>query len=83
MLIQIIDPTVLIVVGILLRIASVLLFRDPDGAFVLAIVVVTWTYLAVVKQSKIRTIGFRLTNARIVTLCGQKPSITIASGDRL
>ena len=59
LLIQIIDVAVLIIVSILLWIASVLLFRDPDGAFLLAIVVVTWAYLAVVEQSKMRTIGFR------------------------
>jgi uncharacterized RDD family membrane protein YckC len=72
---QIIDVAVLISVSILLWIASVLLFPNPGRAFLLAMVVVTWAYLAVAKQSKIRTIGFRLTNARIVTLRGQKPSI--------
>lgn len=75
LLIQIIDAAVLVVVSIVLSIVSVLLFRDPDGAFLLAMVVFTWAYLAVVKQSKMRTVGFRLANARIVTLRGQRPSI--------
>lgn len=74
-LILIIDLGVLICAGGVLWIAMVAVLRDPDSSFFLTYIALVWLYLAVLKQSRIRTIGLRLTGARVVNLRGQRPSI--------
>ncbi len=75
LLILIVDAAVLIFAYILFWSACFFLLHDPVGPFLLAVVAITWIYLAVVKQSELRTVGLRMTDARVVTLRGQKPSI--------
>ena len=48
---------------------------DPNGVLWLTWLVVAWFYLSVLKPSKWRTVGYRLTGLKIVGIRGQRPSI--------
>ena len=49
--------------------------RDPNPYFWMLWPFASWLYLAVLKPSPVRTVGFRLANLKIVNLRGQRPSV--------
>ena len=49
------------------------------GMLCLADAVLAWAYLVPLKRSRLRTLGYRLTRARLVTLRGERPSLFMLS----
>ena len=70
-----VDLTVLILLGFILILITTEPLDDPTDSFWFAYVALAWTYLTILKPSKVRTVGYWLTGARIVNLRGQRPSI--------
>ena len=73
-----IDAFVLILAWIVIAVYFVQMGLDPTGEGELALSVwplIVWVYLAVLKQSRGRTIGYRVTGLRIVDYQGRCPSI--------
>ncbi|MEM1227338.1 MAG: RDD family protein [Planctomycetota bacterium] len=78
---MLIDSIVLYVTAMVIWAVLVMLLWDPQTGWVpyplfLALWgAVAWVYLTVVKRSRWRTIGYRLTGLRIVSLTGGHPSL--------
>jgi uncharacterized RDD family membrane protein YckC len=76
-----IDMTVLLLVGVMLWIALLAVYWDPEtggdpsGIFYLVWVAITWFYLTVIKRSRWRTLGYRMLGLKIVTTRGTRPSL--------
>lgn len=51
------------------------LFGDHALLYVVTCAVVVWLYLVPLKRSDVRTLGYRLTGCRLVTLQGTRPSL--------
>ena len=49
--------------------------HDPNPMFWIAWPITAWIYLAVIKPSSLRTIGYRVTGLKIVTIKGKRPSV--------
>ncbi|MEO1296307.1 MAG: RDD family protein [Cyanobacteria bacterium J06636_16] len=74
-LIIVIDATVLAVAYAVLASFLITVTGALDGSFTTLYLLCTWMYLTVLKTSRIRTVGYRLAGARILTLQGERPSI--------
>jgi len=48
--------------------------HDPSGTFHWSYLGLAWSYLTILKASRLRTVGYRLTGARILNLRGEQPS---------
>ena len=75
-----IDFAVLLLIGIALWfvLMGVMWYgfdRDPNAVFWIIWPLTVWVYLAIVKPSSLRTVGYRLTDLKIVDLKGERPSI--------
>ncbi len=70
-----IDFTVLFFLGFIVEWVTTEPLDDPTDAFFFSHVALVWTYLTILKPSKVRTVGYWLTGSRIVNLRGQRPSI--------
>ena len=75
-----IDAFVLLLIGIalwyvLLAIMWYGLDRDPNAFFWIIWPLSVWSYLAVIKPSPIRSVGYRVTGLKIVNLRGNRPSV--------
>jgi len=79
-----IDSVILVVLGLTIWIGLMFfvwdatigdLRWDPSGIFLLTWLAIAWVYLSVLKPSKWRTVGYRLTGLKIVGIRGQRPSI--------
>ena len=68
-----IDFVVLVVLfnGLVLGLAS----GGGERLMVLAVTILPWAYLAILKASPVRTVGFRMMRLKIVNLKGERPSI--------
>src|SRR5688572_12970368 len=73
--ILIVDTLVLSVMLLLLAIVWWIAFGNPNGTFSSVAIFAIWLYLVPLKRSRTRTIGFRVTRVRLVTLKGQRPSL--------
>lgn len=60
---------------VLLFFAVAVLGGVLNGTLTLVYLFCVWAYLTVVKASRIRTVGYRLTGARILNLRGTRPSV--------
>jgi uncharacterized RDD family membrane protein YckC len=74
-----VDLGVVLLMGVALGVAAKVVDADPSPELSRRL---TWTwlgleflYLAVIKPSRIRSVGYRLTGTRIVTLRGERPSV--------
>jgi uncharacterized RDD family membrane protein YckC len=74
-LILVVDGVVLAAGVWLLAFLWLNLRRNYDGVFACVVTLAIWLYLVPLKRSDIRTIGYRLTRAKLVTLKGQRPSL--------
>jgi uncharacterized RDD family membrane protein YckC len=72
--ILIVDGLVLFVVAVVISAGISAFVPDAEKAIFVAIAVAAWIYTAVLKPSRIRTVGYRLMGCKIVTLGGGKPS---------
>lgn len=75
-----VDVIVLLLVGValwyvLLAIMWYGLDRDPNPVFWIVWPIAAWMYLAIVKPSSLRTVGYRVTGLKIVNLKGNRPSV--------
>jgi uncharacterized RDD family membrane protein YckC len=70
-----IDLVVLFFVYLVVGVPYYIVVGELDGILGLLIAICVWFYLTVIKASKIRTVGYRLTGSRILTLHGTRPSI--------
>ena len=84
LIVIVIDSILLIGFGILLWLLLLFFAWDADTGdftwnpsvlFWVAWLATVWVYLAVLKPSKWRTVGYRLTGLKIVTIRGQRPSL--------
>lgn len=75
MAILIIDITVLMVLCLGIAFAWESVTEINDDQYLVVVSAVIWLYMAVLKASKFRTVGYWLLGAKIVNLRGQKPSI--------
>ena len=48
---------------------------ESPGPYLLTSLILVWLYVAVLKPSKLRTVGYWLTGCRIVNLRGESPSV--------
>lgn len=51
------------------------MFGDYDELFLIAAGAMIWLYVVWLKRTEFRTIGYRLVNAKLVTLRGKRPSL--------
>ena len=79
LLVDVVDVLVLAgVAGLIVAAAEYVVGASPEAITAvgwLTILLGGWAYLAVLKASRWRTLGFRLFDVRIVTLRGERPSI--------
>jgi len=78
LLVIVVDVAAMLAVAFLVAILYTLAGVDVQqqaAVFWITLFIIAWVYLALLKQSRIRTIGYRLTGTRIVDLRGQRPSI--------
>jgi uncharacterized RDD family membrane protein YckC len=74
-LILIVDAIVLVAIMWLIAFGWGSMIGDYNRVFTGTLALVTWLYVVPLKRSAFRTIGYRLTGARLVTLKGQRPSL--------
>ncbi len=48
---------------------------EPDSRLMLLMIAIAWGYLVILKPSKWRTVGYRMTGLKIINTRGNKPSI--------
>jgi uncharacterized RDD family membrane protein YckC len=75
LVIWLVDGSALVVGWIALVTVSVALTGDLAPVIFPAFALSAWIYLAVLKPSRFRTLGYWLTGSRIVNLQGERPSI--------
>lgn len=73
--ILLIDSLALFIIFYLLALAWISLVGEPGRMFTVILVIAVWIYSVPLKRSKIRTMGYRLAGARLVTLKGHRPSL--------
>lgn len=78
-LILIVDTFVLIAIVWLIAFAWVNTVGDYNRIFVGIIAFAIWLYVVPLKRSTFRTIGYRMTGAKLVTLKGKRPSLFMLS----
>lgn len=74
-LILLVDFLVVAVIVFVTTIVWALLVGDPNRAFTAILILAIWLYVVFLKRSRFRTLGYRLTGAKLVTLKGQRPSL--------
>lgn len=78
MIIFLVDGIVLLVIFLILSTIFSAIFKEDERALYIALILTcllsAHLYLAVLKSSKIRTLGYILTGVKIVNLKGEKPS---------
>lgn len=75
LLILIVDVVVLVALWIALWYLIVFGGWMPEDRYAMFYFLFVWVYMAVLRQSVVRTPGYWLTNSQIVTLKGKRPSI--------
>jgi uncharacterized RDD family membrane protein YckC len=70
-----VDSVVLLVTLMLLTAIWFIGFGGGDAMLFYVFCLVTWLYLVPLKRSRFRTLGYRLTGSRLVTLQGNRPSL--------
>lgn len=76
------DGAILMFVGIAIWIFLALLFyvlesdRSPEALHFAIWLTIAWVYMTVIKRSRLRTIGYRLSGLRIIDIRGSRPSLT-------
>jgi uncharacterized RDD family membrane protein YckC len=73
--ILIVDTLVLVAIVWVIAFAWMGFIGDYIGGFSGIIALVVWIYSVPLKRSKLRTIGYRLAGAKLVTLKGKRPSL--------
>jgi uncharacterized RDD family membrane protein YckC len=74
-LILVVDTLVLVAIVCLVACVWGNMVGDYNGVFAGTIALAIWLYVVPLKRSAFRTIGYRLTGAKLVTLTGQRPSL--------
>ncbi len=74
-LILIVDAFVLIVIVWLIAFAWVNIVGEYNRIFGAITTLAIWLYSVPLKRSTLRTIGYRMTGAKLVTLSGERPSL--------
>ncbi len=72
-----VDTIVLQVIAWILAFIWINIAGDYNGVFVAMLLFASWLYVVPLKRSKFRTIGYRITGAKLVTLQGTRPSLTM------
>lgn len=76
MIILVIDFSLLLLAYILVAILYIAITgHDPASRFHWSYLGFAWAYLTILKASPLRTVGYRLTGARILNLRGERPSV--------
>jgi uncharacterized RDD family membrane protein YckC len=74
-IISVVDTFVLLVMLWLLAFVWLIILGDYTPLLPLVYAIAVWLYVVPLKRSKIRTVGYRLTKCRLVTLQGTRPSL--------
>ncbi len=75
--ILIVDSICLVAIWCLVAFVWFILVGDYDRVVAVIVLAVTWCYLVPLKRSRIRTLGYKLLGAKLVTLQGEKPSLVM------
>lgn len=77
--IQLIDAVILVIICAVIAFPFAVAFpmAEPVGLIVASCALAVWIYLAPMRRSKIRTVGYRLMGVKIVSVRGERPSLTI------
>lgn len=74
-LILIVDSIALATIAWLIAFIWLNVMGDYDRVFACTVTLAIWLYLVPLKRSQTRTVGYRLTGVKLVTLKGQRPSL--------
>lgn len=75
LIIVIVDSIVLCIIFVILAATLVTIFSESDNLIFITCLLTAYLYLAIMKLTKIRTLGYILTGVKIVNLRGQTPSL--------
>lgn len=73
--ILVVDLGVLLGMYLVLATLFMMISGELNTSFKLIYLLCVWAYLTILKASRIRTLGYRLTGSQIINLRGKKPSI--------
>lgn len=75
LLVYLVDGFLLACVLFTLAVVWMLVAQERIGLFWLTALAIVWFYVAVLKPSRVRTLGYRVAGCRIVNLRGERPSV--------